>query len=774
MRDALLLCLLTLALCVSKGRAQEPQTNPESDAAPPAQVPVPAPDQPSDAGVAGPAAPPDSSSAEPVSAGSVDEAAGGPPVGEPLAEPVSEPLAEPLPPPAALPEPLPAHEAPSEASLDAIAEMSLEELLTAETTVASSRALSVRESPGVITTITRDEILASGARDLVDVLLLVPGVFVGVDVLGALGVGMRGLWGHEGKILFLLNGHTLNEMSFLTTPLGSRIPVELLERVEVIRGPGSVRYGGYAELAVVNMVTIQAEPNSQRAYASGNYGQMHRNFGRGNVSAAYASNSLLVEDLSLSIAGHFGKAHVGDDRYHDLWGDSFELGDGHAFSNRWFDASLGYRDLTIRYQREDYRVRTRDGYDVVTDVIYDSQFLSHHLSVQYDGHVTDKLTLTPRFEYHRQFPFNAKVDLLLPYESYSDEELAMAGLFAYDRLAERTSIALRGDLEVLDELTLSAGAEYRLDRAVERNYQPAIDDLSVESLYAPDSLTATFYNLAAFAEASTQNRWLNATAGARYEYHQQFGSALVPRLALSKVLGDLHFKALAAQAFKSPGLENINLNPDVKREQTTTFELELGYRVLSSLLVTVNAFDLTVKRPIVYFYDAVNDREGYANRGQTGSRGAEAELRYEHPRARVVASYAFYTARHKNHVDDYAVPGQSNALLAAPNHKVAVNGRVRLVRTIYGNLTGTLMTERYAQTRVDENDAPVISALDPALLLNLFVEYRDFFTRGLTASAGAYNLSGQRFSFPQPYTGLHGALPAQAREYLVRLSYAYN
>jgi outer membrane receptor for ferrienterochelin and colicin len=292
-------------------------------------------------------------------------------------------------------------------------------------------------------------------------------------------------------------------------------------------------------------------------------------------------------------------------------------------------------------------------------------------------------------------------------------------------------------------------------------------------LYTPDSLTATFYSIAAFAEASTENRWLNATLGARYEYHELFGGAFVPRLALSKVVGPLHFKALAAQAFKNPGLENINLNPDVKREQTTTFEIELGYRVLESLIVTVNAFDMTVRKPIVYFYDAVEDREGYANRGKTGSRGAEGELRYEHPRARVTASYAFYTANHKNDVADYAVPGHASSLLAAPNHKLALSTHVRLVRTIHANLTGTFMTKRYAQVRADDSDAPVIAALAPSFLMNLFLEYRELFTRGLTLSAGAYNLTGQKFSYPQPYTGLHASLPAQAREYLVRLSYAY-
>jgi outer membrane receptor for ferrienterochelin and colicins len=663
---------------------------------------------------------------------------------------------------------------PSEESLDALAELSLEDMLTAPTTVASARALTVRDSPGVITTITRDEMLASGARELLDVLMLVPGVFIGLDVEGTLGLGMRGLWGHEGKILFLLNGHTLNEMNYLTTQLGGRIPVELLERVEIIRGPGSVRYGGYAELAVVNIVTIGAEKGKQRAYASTNYGQMHTSMGRVNASVAYASNGVLHEDVSISIAAHLGKAHLSDERYYDLWGGSSDMGEDHRFRTTLFDVGLGFRDLELRYQAEDYRVQMRDGYDVVLEEPLDIRFLSHHFSAQYRWQAHSSLVITPRLEYHRYFPFDHTVVLPLTPDSYSEDELATFALFDYHRLGERSSVALRGDWDVLPELTLSLGSEFRLDRAEERGYDEGIDDLTYDYLYEPDELTTTFYNVAVFAEASTQNDWVNATLGARYEHHEQFGGAFVPRLALGKVFGDFHVKALAAQAFKNPGLENINLNHDIERERTTAFEVEVGYRVLKELMVTANAFDLTIDKPIVYFYDAETEREGYANYDRTGSRGAEAEVRYETPRVRVVATYALYTARHKNEVPDYAVPNHPSALLGAPNHKLGLNAHARLWRDLHGNATATFMTKRYAQVGLTPDEELRIGVLDPALLLNLFVEYRNLFMKGLAIAAGAYNVTGQRFSFPQPYTAYHASLPAEAREYLVRLSYAYD
>jgi len=72
--------------------------------------------------------------------------------------------------------------------------LSLDEILNLSTTIATKTALTTRESPGIISVITGEEIRNSGARDLTDALnLLVPGFGFGHDVEGAVGLGIRGL-----------------------------------------------------------------------------------------------------------------------------------------------------------------------------------------------------------------------------------------------------------------------------------------------------------------------------------------------------------------------------------------------------------------------------------------------------------------------------------------------------------------------------------------------------------------------------------------------------
>lgn len=127
------------------------------------------------------------------------------------------------------------------------------------TSIADMEAKDVREAPANVQVITAAQMTAAGARDLTEALQLVPGLAIGRDVDDALGVALHGNWAEEGKCLFLLNGIQLNENDFGTYTLGQRIPLQNVERIEIIIGPGSIVHGGFAALGVVNIVTYSAE-----------------------------------------------------------------------------------------------------------------------------------------------------------------------------------------------------------------------------------------------------------------------------------------------------------------------------------------------------------------------------------------------------------------------------------------------------------------------------------------------------------------------------------
>jgi outer membrane receptor for ferrienterochelin and colicin len=138
------------------------------------------------------------------------------------------------------------------------AESELQKSLNQKVSVATLN-LSSRESPGIVTVINREEITNSGARDLTDVLRLVPGFDIMQDLQFVLGMSLRGSWANEGKILVLMDGVPFNELLYQSVAIGNRFPVDAIERIEIIRGPGSAIYGGSAEYGVINIITKNAD-----------------------------------------------------------------------------------------------------------------------------------------------------------------------------------------------------------------------------------------------------------------------------------------------------------------------------------------------------------------------------------------------------------------------------------------------------------------------------------------------------------------------------------
>ncbi len=105
--------------------------------------------------------------------------------------------------------------------------------------ITSIKAKSIREQPGIVSVVTAKQISETGARDLTDVLLLVPGFSLDTDVQSMVGLTFRGLQGQEGKVLLVIDGIEVNEPLYGSLPILNHVPADLIEQIEIIRGPGS-------------------------------------------------------------------------------------------------------------------------------------------------------------------------------------------------------------------------------------------------------------------------------------------------------------------------------------------------------------------------------------------------------------------------------------------------------------------------------------------------------------------------------------------------------
>ncbi|MEN9491093.1 MAG: hypothetical protein RJA63_1542 [Pseudomonadota bacterium] len=118
------------------------------------------------------------------------------------------------------------------------------------------------EAPASITVITRDMIRQHGYRSVAEILGGVRGFTTSSDGSYTY-VGVRGILrpgDYNSRVLLMVDGHRLNDAVYDGALAGNegQIDVEMIERIEVTRGPGSSVYGANAMLAVVNILTRQA------------------------------------------------------------------------------------------------------------------------------------------------------------------------------------------------------------------------------------------------------------------------------------------------------------------------------------------------------------------------------------------------------------------------------------------------------------------------------------------------------------------------------------
>lgn len=257
---------------------------------------------------------------------------------------------------------------PPDTTLD-LDNLSLEELMEVPVEVGSRQSQPLAATAAAVFVLNEPEIRRSGLRSVPELLRLVPGLVIAQDVPGAYGFSSRlGEYGFAG-MLVLIDGQRL-----YTTLLRREywqaidLPVEVIERIEVVRGPGGARWGDKASQGVINIVTKKAA-NVRGLRVSGVIGTEERLIGSFRYGTALGEGS----DLML-----FGKLAQRDGGYPTTNGD------------RWDNNSVGAR----------FEHRLGEGVQLTVDGLYHDSFLGDSyitsppfssLNMIKGGHVKSKL-----------------------------------------------------------------------------------------------------------------------------------------------------------------------------------------------------------------------------------------------------------------------------------------------------------------------------------------------------------------------------------------------
>lgn len=483
----------------------------------------------------------------------------------------------------------------------------------------SKHLQSIASAPASVTVITRDEIRDLGYRTLAEALNGVRGVFTTYD-RNYTYLGFRGFerGDYNTRILLLVDGHTWNEdvydMAFIGPEFG--VDLDLVERIEIARGPGSSIYGGNALFGTVNVVTRRPESlgRGEVAASGGSFGA----YG-GRATVAYAGRD--AEGL-LSLSGN-------DVRGQDLWFPEFASTPSGGWARgqdweRWgsFLGKATWRGWTLEVLgvRRDKGVPT-GSFGAVFDDPH-NQTTDRRLSAE----LRRGWTPTPSIDVHARAYFDAYA--FGEGYAYATATGAPPTINHDDDQGRWIGTEVRTLSRLGGGWLLVAGAEAKL-HLLQQLWN--FDENGPVNLLARRSAAAG--SLYAQLEAPL-TPWLQATAGVRYDRVGSIADELSPRLALVvSPWSGTTVKALYGRAFRPPNYAELryanaefwepatSLHP----EHIATYELAVEQRFSSGLQLAASGYRYDVEGLVSATTDPVTGMGTYTNADAARATGVELE-----------------------------------------------------------------------------------------------------------------------------------------------------
>lgn len=656
-------------------------------------------------------------------------------------------------------------------------ELSLEELMNLKVSVASRKEMTLRESPGVITVITEEDIKSIGARDLMDVFRLVPGFDFASDIQNYVGLGVRGIWASEGKAAIFWDGIEVNDLLYGTVPFGGHYSVDNIKKIEIIRGPGSAVYGGTSETAVINITSKRWEQNGGQVSAM--YGQLDKEFGR-----AQASLSVGKDKGDFKTYFNFYNAEtrrsIGQQKNYYDPSQTYDMKGNSELLNTVFSGGLDYKQLSFNFLVDRHTIYNRE-------YQYDKQAVPNYYNtyaanLKYNLKINDKLKVIPLYQFRHNKPW-AELDTI------SDG-------FYYNRYVNRQLFRLEAIYDPTDNLNFVIGSQVFNDFGKNVIYGP---DPSKTRLFSPNNTeTVSYNNFSGYAQGIYQSKIGNITAGFRYDHHSLGFNAFVPRFGYTIVINKFHIKTLAAQAFRTPYIANISFK-EIKPEKTTTFEIETGYQLSSNLIVTANAFYTSIKDILIYQYNPINLTGGYQNGDIIGTHGIEVEAKYRVKKLQIFANFSIYRINANSNIAEFEVDKKwfqnpssanpTNATMGFSPEKYNLVANYNVCKWLDINASINHLSKKYSHDVFNNTDnTGYMQTFGSKTLVNTFITFKNFISKEMEIGLGCYDIFDQKLKYVAPYTtfdasavttsglpssGIRSPIPGLSREFTIKLLYKF-
>jgi outer membrane receptor for ferrienterochelin and colicins len=654
------------------------------------------------------------------------------------------------------------------AIMDSIYALSIEDLMNTKVTIATKSEQSVNETPSVVSVITAEEIKNMGARELEDIMQIIPGFELTKRYTGEYGVGVRGLKDSRttSKVLIMLDGNPYNQI-FYGNSFGSGYDFDLntIEKVEIIRGPGSALYGRNAFSGVINIITKRANKNEKSGVNAsiGNFNERAIS-GIVNLNSGDLSTSISARRIFNGITNSKSIDDFGNKASWNVYANNTNISANIDFKN--FKLSASFFDINNGGFLTNTFVHSRKGYYSIGYNSKVKKAISFNASIY--GHngfyLEDIEQLRPNFIpiypngiYYRpevkEFLFG--IESSIKYKISSNNDLL---------------VGFQSDLHGVSDVNIYSNYYFANDSMI-----PGIGRGNAP-LYKPGWFVNNGHNYSNLAFYA-QDIWypisnLGITLGGRYDIESQIGPQFNPRIGIVyEPVKNMNVKLLYGRAYRAPSpneqyqtLGYVYGNQDLKPEVMTTFEIALNYRY-NKLSNSISFFRNQVSDII---YALANNTVDPGNKTNNIGKNTSLGIEYECKTVISKSVYAFLNYSYTFSVNSNSLLGidtSYNHADVAP-HKInfGVNYKIHKVNFNISSFYRSKMAKYYV------GNQPVQDKMGNFIVLNSTIRYDNIISK-LYSSLSIYNILDTKY---YSQDNEHLKQPAQpGRQIILSLGYLF-
>lgn len=520
------------------------------------------------------------------------------------------------------------------------------------------------DTPVVVEVITKEDLEEANVTTIEEALDSVNGINAirnsSSTNWGMNGIELRGMG--QDSTLILVDGQRFYGGMKGTHVDISTISPEMIEQIEIVKGPFSALYGSDAMGGVVNIIT--------KKRAKGSYG---------NFSSSGGSD----DTRNYSFGAGFGKERLGGTisyTYNESDGANKET-DEH--DTKIFNANFVYDfNDNSKLEISPYYSKRHNEYDGAS-------------SNKDDGRIQERKSLNLKWDY----------DL----NSFSDFYVR-GSLFRYNMWTENQHYVTASDLindsrEVEVGYNRLLGTQQMLTIGAYHQLQSLKDDNDYSTLDLDENKTTN----SLFIQDEIDFEPFQIVVGTRLDHHEEWGSEVCPNIGLAYQANDkLKIRGSVGRAFRAPDMYDLYVdwplyvdgvtykskpNPDLDPEESVGYQLGMDYNFSKKVFLNATIFRNEMENQIVQVYTPVGPTtmnvKAY-NIGESVVQGAELSLNYQVTKnLRGSLGYTFLDTKDKGDIYN------GKELTRRPNHNVSVGLNWKAPYGIKTRLTGLYKGTRY-------------------------------------------------------------------------------